>query len=71
MDTNKKDEIIEKILKDFLSVRTIITLGTFIVAYRIIWIGGEVPELLKHIIDLLLGYWFGSKIAKLTQKKEG
>lgn len=58
-----------EVLDDFFSVRSFITIGAFGIAYWLIYKGKPVPEQLAHIIDLLLGYWFGSKIAKLTNKE--
>lgn len=60
-----------RIQEDFLSVRSFITLGAFGLAYYLMGIGASVPELLKSIIDLLLGFWFGQKVgAALAVKKE-
>ena len=52
------------ILKDFFSVRSFITLGAFVVLYKLVWTGTEVPPMIAHIVDILLGFWFGSKITK-------
>ena len=59
-----------EILKDFLCVRSFITLGAFGLAYLMIYQGKPLPDLLKSIIDLLLGFWFGQKVAQVLQKKE-
>jgi hypothetical protein len=59
-----------EILKDFLSVRSLITMGAFGLAYILMYKGQPIPELLAHIIDLLLGFWFGSKVATLLKKEE-
>ncbi len=58
------------ILKDFFSVRSFITLGAFTLAYVLMYQGKVLPDLLKSIIDLLLGFWFGQKVAQVLQKKE-
>ena len=58
------------ILKDFLSVRSIITLGAFLLLYYMIWEGKPIPNILLHIVDLLLGFWFGQKIGKALTKGE-
>lgn len=60
-------EIVE-ILKDFLCVRSFITAGAFGLAYYLMGKGIPVPELLKSIIDLLLGFWFGTQVSKLSSK---
>jgi hypothetical protein len=57
-----------KILEDFLSVRSVITLGAFFLAYALMWVGKPIPELLKSIIDLLLGFWFGQKVGQALKK---
>ncbi len=60
-------EIIDKIimiLDDFLSVRSLITLGAFFSIYVLCWMGKPVPDIIVRIVDLLLGYWFGEKVAK-------
>ncbi len=62
-------EIIDKlidILDDFLSVRSLITLGAFFTIYILTWFGKPVPDIIVRIGDLLLGYWFGEKVAKAT-----
>ena len=66
MVSDKTKEILFGILKDFVNVRTVITLGAFMSAYVLCWQGKPVPELVIRIIDLLLGYWFGEKVAKAT-----
>ena len=58
------------ILKDFLSVRSIITLGAFLLLYYMLWEGKPIPNILLHIVDLLLGFWFGQKIGKALTKGE-
>lgn len=60
-----------KIFKDFLSVRSVITLGAFWLAYNLMYRGWELPAMLNHIIDILLGFWFGEKIAKARLLKGG
>ena len=62
-------EIVE-ILKDFLCVRSFITLGAFGLAYYLMGRSLPIPELLKSIIDLLLGFWFGQKVGAAMTKKE-
>ena len=52
MDTKVK---LMTIVKDFISVRSFITLGAFGLAYVLIYKGIELPSLLTHIIDILLG----------------
>ena len=59
-----------EILKDFFCVRSFITLGAFVLAYYLMAKGTPIPELLKSIIDLLLGFWFGQKVGVALAKKE-
>lgn len=59
-----------KILEDFFSVRSLITLGAFYTIYWLVWHGQPVPEVVTRIADMLLGYWFGSKVASALQKKD-
>jgi len=56
-----------KVKDDFISVRSFITIGAFFLAYYLMLKELQIPDLLRSIIDLLLGFWFGSKVAK---KKE-
>ena len=65
MPIKERIKQIWELFDDFFSVRSFITLGAFFLAYILMYQNKEIPELLSHIIDLLLGYWFGSKIAKL------
>ena len=58
-----------KVVEDFLSVRSVITLGAFVTAYGLTWMGKPVPDVILRIIDLLLGYWFGSKVASAMKKE--
>lgn len=59
------------ILDDFLCVRSLITLGAFFTMYVLTWLGKPVPEIIVRIIDLLLGYWFGEKVAKAAIQNGG
>lgn len=61
-------EVLE-IIKDFLCVRSFITLGAFGLAYYLMGKGMPIPELLKSIIDLLLGFWFGQKVGAALAKR--
>jgi hypothetical protein len=61
--------IMGKISEDFVSVRSLITLGAFFLAYYLMSRNLPIPDLLRSIIDLLLGFWFGSKIKKEEQTK--
>lgn len=64
-------EILFDILKDFLTVRSFITLGAFFTLYSFVWTGREIPSIIAHIVDILLGFWFGTKVAeKMKQNKE-
>jgi hypothetical protein len=58
-----------KIAEDFLSVRSLITIGAFFTAYLLVWMGKPVPDVILRIVDLLLGFWFGQKAVQLTQPK--
>ena len=58
-----------KIKDDFFSVRSFITLGAFFTAYALVWKGKVQPDVIVRIIDLLLGYWFGSKVAQAIKKE--
>ena len=60
----------EELLKDFFSVRSFITLGAFGLAYYLMRKGLPLPDLLRSIIDLLLGFWFGQKVAQIKNGKE-
>lgn len=59
-----------KILEDFLNVRSFITLGVFFTIYGLTWVDRPVPEILVRIADMLLGFWFGSKMVSAVQKKD-
>jgi hypothetical protein len=62
----------DKLIKDFISVRSFITLGAFATVYVMTWNGKIAPDIIVRIVDLLLGYWFGEKVAKaVTQANEG
>jgi hypothetical protein len=57
----------DSIVKDFINVRSFITLGAFGIVYILSWQGRPVPDVILRIIDLLLGFWFGEKVAKAVQ----
>ncbi|MFA5324271.1 MAG: hypothetical protein WC373_16470 [Smithella sp.] len=61
MDKIKEAAI--KILEDFITVRSVITLGAFLTAYWLTWHSKPVPDVILRIVDLLLGFWFGTKAA--------
>ena len=64
------NDIVQDILKDFMNVRSVITLG-LIGTYIVLTLkGSPAPEYLKTLIDFLLGFWFGEKVAKAVKKKE-
>lgn len=60
---------------DFLSVRSVITLGAFLTIYVMTWRSKITPDVVIRIADTLLGFWFGSKVASAikngTEKKGG
>ena len=60
----------EEIIKDFVCVRSVITLGAFGLGYIMIYQGKIKPDLLINIIDLLLGFWFGQKVGQAIAKLE-
>ena len=60
-----------KIKDDFFSVRSLITLGAFFTIYTLTWRGLIETDAVIRIADMLLGYWFGSKVASALQKKDG
>lgn len=66
-------KVFEKILLDFLNVRSIITLGAFFIAYSLILEAKPVPDFLIGFVNLLQGFWFGQKYtqAKAEIKNEG
>ena len=51
----------EKIISDFATVRTAITLGAFGVLYYLVLKGQPIPDLIVAVVNLLLGYWFGTR----------
>lgn len=65
------NKINEDLLKDFLSVRSFITLGAFFTAYGMVWFGKPIPDVILRIVDLLLGFWFGQKTAQVINKTNG
>jgi len=62
--------MLKEIIKDFFTVRSIITLGAFFTLYGSVWTGKEIAPEIMRIVDLLLGFWFGSKVTKALYKKE-
>ena len=60
----------EEILKDFFTVRSAITLGAFGTVYYLCWNKQPVPDVILRIVDLLLGFWFGSKVANKQNGEE-
>jgi hypothetical protein len=58
----------DKIRNDFCTVRSFITLGAFFTIYGLTWFSKPVPQEILRIADMLLGYWFGSKVAQALQK---
>jgi len=44
-------------------VRSVITLGAFLTIYGLTWSGKMQVDIVVRIADILLGYWFGSKVA--------
>lgn len=65
MDKELRDKLLD-IADDFLNVRTVITLGAFITVYVLVWQAKEVPQIISHIMDILLGFWFGEKVANAS-----
>lgn len=59
-----------KIIEDFVSVRSVITLGAFLTVYGLVWFGRPVPDIIIRIVDLMLAFWFGEKVGKASVKKE-
>lgn len=57
----------DKIKNDFLSVRSFITIGAFFTVYGLVWLGKPVPDVIIRIVDLLLGFWFGQKVAQIKK----
>ena len=59
-----------KIKEDFLSVRSVITLGAFLTIYVLTWKSKIATDVVVRIADILLGYWFGSKVASAIKNGE-
>jgi len=64
---DKFKEAVIKILEDFITVRSVITLGAFLTAYWLTWHSKPVPDVILRIVDLLLGFWFGTKAANAVK----
>lgn len=70
--TINKDSIGAKILLDFVNVRSILTLGAFGIAYFLAISNKEFQAFVLHVCDIMLGFWFGQKVAQAIEKsKEG
>lgn len=68
---DKFKEAVIKILEDFITVRSVITLGAFLTAYWLTWHSKPVPDVILRIVDLLLGFYFGQKVSrKINEKKQ-
>lgn len=63
------NKIIEDILNDFINVRSVITLGAFACIYILVIKGKLGPDVVLHIADTLLGFWFGQKVAMAVKKE--
>ena len=63
-------KILEKILLDFLNVRSVITLGAFGLSFYILAHDKALPEFLSSFVFMLQGFWFGSKLAGKPEEKE-
>lgn len=62
----------EKILLDFMNVRSALTLGAFGLYYGLLWQGKPIPESLNSFVFMLQGFWFGQKVANaINSKTEG
>jgi len=55
------DDIVQDILKDFMNVRSVITLGLIFTYIYLVRHNMPAPEYLKTLIDMLIGFWFGEK----------
>jgi hypothetical protein len=66
----KGTNLMGKIKEDFLSVRSFITLGAFLTIYGLTWLGKMQVDIVVRIADILLGYWFGSKVASAIKNAE-
>lgn len=64
------DKILEGIIKDFVSVRSVITLGAFLTLYFMVWAGKVNIDIVVRIVDMLLAFWFGSKVGQVLKKKK-
>jgi hypothetical protein len=64
------NKTLEKILLDFINVRSIITLGAFGLAYYMILTEKSVPDFLIGFVNLLQGFWFGQKYSQIKEKGE-
>jgi hypothetical protein len=67
----EEKDFMQILIKDFLSVRSLITFGAFATVYILTWRGKIPPEVVTRIVDLLLGYWFGEKVAKAVTQING
>ena len=64
------NDIIQDILKDFVNVRSVITLGLVFTYIYLVRKNLPAPEYLKTLIDMLIGFWFGERSAKIVKKGE-
>lgn len=65
------NKIIEDIIRDFINVRSAITLGAFACIYILVINGKLGTDVVLHIADTLLGFWFGQKVALAVKKEAG
>lgn len=67
----ERESIAYQILKDFLNVRSVITLTAFFCLYFLILSEKKVPDILIAFVNLLQGFWFGQKYSQIQQKQKG
>jgi len=64
-------DVLNELVADIFSVRSMVTLGAFGTLYYLVLHGQDVPESINKIVDLLLGFWFGTKTAQATRTIRG
>ena len=63
-------ELILKSILDLIKPRSLITLGCFAVFFYCIVTKLIKPDALIGILNILVGFWFGEKYAKMIQKNK-
>lgn len=67
---SKGSEVLFERLTELFKIRNVLTLTAWLVFLNMVAVGMIAADVLVGVVNILLGFWFGEKVAKHKAKAE-